>query len=122
MIKARTLYDDLPDDLGSARLQRAGFGILPKQSFQSSRTHDACAPRKSPLCQCPCSNALENRRAALWQVKETLCISAYAARVMQRQLSEHIAPVHLRSEVDREKHKDANQPLSGLCGAEVAKG
>jgi hypothetical protein len=60
MIKARTLYDDLPDDLGSARLQRAGFGILPKQSFQSSRTQDAfastqdaCAPRKSPLMPLP---------------------------------------------------------------------
>jgi hypothetical protein len=37
-----TLHDDLLDDLGSARLQRAGFGILPKQSFQSSRTQDAC--------------------------------------------------------------------------------
>jgi error-prone DNA polymerase len=57
-----TLHDDLLDDLGSARLQRANaspartFGILPKQSFQSSRTQDAfastpkaCAPRKSPL-------------------------------------------------------------------------
>jgi error-prone DNA polymerase len=51
-----TLYDDLLDDLGSARLQRVGFGILPKQSFQSSRTQDAfastqnaCAPQKSPL-------------------------------------------------------------------------
>src|SRR5215472_1870437 len=50
-----TLHDDL---LGSARLQRAGFGILPKQSFQSSRTQDAfastpkaCAPQtfESPL-------------------------------------------------------------------------
>jgi error-prone DNA polymerase len=53
-----TLYDDLLDDLGSARLQRVGFGILPKQSFQSSRTQDAfastpktCAPQtfESPL-------------------------------------------------------------------------
>jgi hypothetical protein len=38
--------------LGSARLQRAGFGILPKQSLKSSRTQDAfastpeaCAPQ-----------------------------------------------------------------------------
>jgi len=44
-----TLHDDL---LGSARLQRAGFGILPKQPSKSSRTQDAfastpeaCAPR-----------------------------------------------------------------------------
>jgi error-prone DNA polymerase len=51
-----TLYDDLLDDLGSARLQRAGFGILPKQSFQSSRTQDAfastqdaCAAQNLPL-------------------------------------------------------------------------
>jgi len=50
-----TLHDDL---LGSARLQRAGFGILPKQPSKSSRTQDAfastpeaCAPRifESPL-------------------------------------------------------------------------
>src|SRR5262249_41358594 len=50
-----TLHDDL---LGSARLQRAGFGILPKQSLKSSRTQDAfastpkaCAPQtfQSPL-------------------------------------------------------------------------
>jgi error-prone DNA polymerase len=49
-----TLHDDL---LGSARLQHANaspartFGILPKQSFQSSRTQDACAPQtfESPL-------------------------------------------------------------------------
>src|SRR5947208_5618269 len=38
-----TLHDDLLDRLGSARLQRAGFGILPKQSFQSSRTQNAFA-------------------------------------------------------------------------------
>jgi error-prone DNA polymerase len=45
------LHDDL---LGSARLQRAGFGILPKRSLKSSRTQnafastpEACAPRKS---------------------------------------------------------------------------
>jgi error-prone DNA polymerase len=59
-----TLYDDLLDDLGSARLQRANaspartFGILPKQSLKSSRTQDAfastpkaCAPQtfESPL-------------------------------------------------------------------------
>ncbi|PYL02990.1 MAG: error-prone DNA polymerase, partial [Verrucomicrobia bacterium] len=53
-----TLHDDLLDRLGSARLQRAGFGILPKQSFQSSRTQnafastpEACAPQisESPL-------------------------------------------------------------------------
>jgi error-prone DNA polymerase len=57
-----TLHDDLLDDLGSARLQRVNaspartFGILPKQSFQSSRTQNAfastpkaCAPQKSPL-------------------------------------------------------------------------
>ncbi len=53
-----TLHDDLLNDLGSACLQRAGFGILPKQSFQSSRTQDAfastpkaCAPQtfESPL-------------------------------------------------------------------------
>ena len=53
-----TLHDDLLDDLGSARLQRAGFGILPKQSLKSSRTQDAfastpeaCAPQtfESPL-------------------------------------------------------------------------
>ncbi|PYL27212.1 MAG: hypothetical protein DMF39_11585, partial [Verrucomicrobia bacterium] len=51
-------HDDLLDRLGSARLQRAGFGILPKQSFQSSRTQnafastpEACAPQisESPL-------------------------------------------------------------------------
>jgi error-prone DNA polymerase len=50
-----TSYDDL---LGSARLQRAGFGILPKQSLKSSRTQDAfastpeaCTPQsfESPL-------------------------------------------------------------------------
>jgi error-prone DNA polymerase len=50
-----TLHDDL---LGSARLQRAGFGILPKRSLKSSRTQDAfastpkaCAPQtfESPL-------------------------------------------------------------------------
>src|SRR5215468_3441933 len=50
-----TLHDDL---LGSARLQRAGFGILPKHSSKSSRTQDAfantpeaCAPQtfESPL-------------------------------------------------------------------------
>src|SRR4029450_6715568 len=49
-----TVHDDL---LGSARLQHANaspartFGILPKQSFQSSRTQDACAPQtfESPL-------------------------------------------------------------------------
>ena len=44
--------------LGTARLQRAGFGILPKQSFESSRTQnafastpEACAPQipVSPL-------------------------------------------------------------------------
>jgi hypothetical protein len=53
-----TLHDDLLDDLGSARLQRANaspartFGILPKQSLKSSRTQDAfastpkaCAPQ-----------------------------------------------------------------------------
>jgi error-prone DNA polymerase len=53
-----TLHDDLLEDLGSPRLQRAGFGILPKQSFQSSRTQNAfastpkaCAPQtfESPL-------------------------------------------------------------------------
>src|SRR6476469_3183753 len=59
-----TLHDDLLDDLGSARLQRANaspartFGILPKQSLKSSRTQDAfastpeaCAPQtfESPL-------------------------------------------------------------------------
>jgi error-prone DNA polymerase len=53
-----TLHDDLLDrgTLGSARLQRAGFGILPKQSLKSSRTQnafastpEACAPQKSPL-------------------------------------------------------------------------
>jgi error-prone DNA polymerase len=50
-----TLYDDLLDDLGSARLQRADaspartFGILSKQSLKSSRTQDACAPQQSPL-------------------------------------------------------------------------
>src|SRR5215211_6662312 len=38
-----TLHDDLLDDLGSARLQRAGFGILPKHSLKSSRTQDAFA-------------------------------------------------------------------------------
>ena len=52
-----TLHDDLLD-LGSAGLKRAGFGILPKQSFESSRTQnafastpEACAPQKteSPL-------------------------------------------------------------------------
>src|SRR5215475_4971685 len=44
-----TLHDDL---LGSARLQRAGVGILPKQSLKSWRTQDAfantpkaCAPQ-----------------------------------------------------------------------------
>ena len=50
-----TCHDDL---LGSARLQRAGFGILPKQSSESSRTQnafastpEACAPQnfESPL-------------------------------------------------------------------------
>jgi error-prone DNA polymerase len=50
-----TLHDDL---LGSARLQRADFGILPKKSLKSSRTQDAfaktpeaCAPQifESPL-------------------------------------------------------------------------
>jgi error-prone DNA polymerase len=50
-----TLHDDL---LGSARLQRAGFGILSKRSLESSRmqnafasTPKACAPQipKSPL-------------------------------------------------------------------------
>jgi error-prone DNA polymerase len=52
---AETLHDDLLDDPGSARLQRANaspartFGILPKQSLKSSRTQDACAPQKSPL-------------------------------------------------------------------------
>jgi error-prone DNA polymerase len=55
---AETLHDDLLDDPGSARLQRAGFGILPKHSLKSSRTQDAfastpkaCAPRtfESPL-------------------------------------------------------------------------
>src|SRR5881394_2321848 len=35
-----TVHDDL---LGSARLQRAGFGILPKHSLKSSRTQDAFA-------------------------------------------------------------------------------
>jgi error-prone DNA polymerase len=46
-----TLHHDLLDDLGSARLQRAGFGILPKQSLKSSRTQDAFAPQtfESPL-------------------------------------------------------------------------
>ena len=55
-----TLHDDLLGSvtLGSARLQRAGFGILPKQSFESSRTQnafastpEACAPQNtgSPL-------------------------------------------------------------------------
>ena len=55
-----TLHDDLLDrgTLGSARLKRAGFGILPKQSFESSQTQNAfastpkaCAPQKpgSPL-------------------------------------------------------------------------
>ena len=55
-----TLHDDLLDLLGSARFQRAGFGILPKQSSKSSRlakafgvasTQDACAPQsfESPL-------------------------------------------------------------------------
>ncbi|HWN24675.1 MAG TPA: error-prone DNA polymerase, partial [Candidatus Sulfotelmatobacter sp.] len=59
-----TLHDDLLDDLGSARLQRANanpartFGILPKQSLKSSRAQDAfartpkaCAPQtfESPL-------------------------------------------------------------------------
>ncbi|MEP6777892.1 MAG: error-prone DNA polymerase [Chthoniobacterales bacterium] len=48
-------HDDL---FGSARVSRAGFGILPKQSFRSSRRQDvvaktleACAPEKrdSPL-------------------------------------------------------------------------
>jgi error-prone DNA polymerase len=40
-----TLYDDLLDrgTPGSARLKRAGFGILPKQSFESSRTQNAFA-------------------------------------------------------------------------------
>ena len=51
-----TLHDDLLDrgTLGSARLQRAGFGILPKRSLKSSRTQnafastsEACAPQKS---------------------------------------------------------------------------
>ncbi|PZR75714.1 MAG: error-prone DNA polymerase [Chthoniobacterales bacterium] len=47
-----TIHDDL---LGSARWQRAGFGILPKQSFKSSRQRDvvastlqACAPQIEP--------------------------------------------------------------------------
>jgi error-prone DNA polymerase len=57
-----TLHDDLLVRLGSARLQRAGFGILPKRtstdlpSLKSSRmqnafgsTLQACAPQKSPL-------------------------------------------------------------------------
>jgi error-prone DNA polymerase len=59
-----TLHDDLLDDPGRARLQRANaspartFGILPKQSLKSSRTQDAfastpeaCAPQtfESPL-------------------------------------------------------------------------
>ena len=53
-----TLHDDLPDrgTLGSAPSQRAGFGIVPKQSLKSSRTQnafasapEACAPQKSPL-------------------------------------------------------------------------
>ena len=51
----KTLHDDL---LGSARLQRADFGILPKRSLESSRmqnafasTPKACAPQtsESPL-------------------------------------------------------------------------
>jgi error-prone DNA polymerase len=41
-----TVHDDLLNHLGSARFQRAGFGILPKQSLKSSRTQDACAPLK----------------------------------------------------------------------------
>jgi error-prone DNA polymerase len=48
-----TLHDDL---LGSARLQGAGFGNLPKQSLKSSRTQDAfastpkaCAPQTFEL-------------------------------------------------------------------------
>jgi error-prone DNA polymerase len=55
-----TVHDDLLRSvtLGSARLKRAGFGILPKQSFESSRTQnafastpEACAPQntESPL-------------------------------------------------------------------------
>jgi error-prone DNA polymerase len=48
-----TLQEDLLDrgTLGSARLKRDGFGILPKQSFENSRTPKACAPPKpeSPL-------------------------------------------------------------------------
>ena len=33
------------DLLGSARVSRAGFGVTPKQSFQSPRKRDACATR-----------------------------------------------------------------------------
>ena len=57
-----TLHDDLLDRLGSPRLQRAGFSILPERTsvdlprLKSSRMQDAfvstqhaCAPQKSPL-------------------------------------------------------------------------
>jgi hypothetical protein len=57
--KCAVRWDELPEFaqgliafLGSARLQRAGFGILPKQSLKSSRMQNAfasmlqaCAPR-----------------------------------------------------------------------------
>jgi error-prone DNA polymerase len=51
----KTMHEDL---LGSARVSRAGFGVSPKQSFESPRkrdafasTRDACATqnKKSPL-------------------------------------------------------------------------
>ncbi len=43
-----TWHDDL---LGSARVSRAGFGVSPKQSFESPRLRDVCANQKiaSPL-------------------------------------------------------------------------
>src|SRR5438132_880380 len=64
--KCPVRWDELPEFaeglvafLGSARLQRAGFGILPKRTFLESRFTDQIEPKKSSGMQNPFASALQ---------------------------------------------------------------
>src|SRR6266404_5483666 len=64
--KCPVRWDELPEFaeglvaiLGSARLQRAGFGILPKRTFLESRVTDQIEPKKSSGMQNPFASTLQ---------------------------------------------------------------
>ncbi|PYI71184.1 MAG: error-prone DNA polymerase [Verrucomicrobia bacterium] len=64
--KCPVRWDELPEFaeglvafLGSARLQRAGFGILPKRTFLESRFTDQIEPKKSSGMQNPFASTLQ---------------------------------------------------------------